>query len=130
MQSKTQSLVATGLWSALSTFGFVGLLGVSTTSCATSAPLQTEASTSGIRAAEEVGAADLPRAALHLQLAKEQLAKAQALAKDGEGERADSMLQRAEADAELAVVLCHGDTAKTEAEEAVERVRALRKANK
>ena len=41
-----------------------------------SAPLKTEASTSGIRAAEEVGAKDVPQAKLHLELAKESLDRA------------------------------------------------------
>ncbi len=106
------------------------LFGAASTGCATAMPLKTEASTSGIRAAEEVGAAKIPRASLHLQLAKEELAKAQALSKDGDQEEAKSMLMRAEADAELAVALSHASAAKGEAEEAVERVRELRKANK
>ena len=39
-------------------------------------PLRTEASTSGISAAEEAGAAKTPQASLHLQLAKEELESA------------------------------------------------------
>ena len=93
------------------------------------APLRTEASTSGIRAAEEVGAAKVPQASLHLQLAKEELELAKGLAAKGEKEQAASMLLRAEADAELAVVLSHGDAEKSEAMAAVERVRQLRKDN-
>src|SRR5450830_496156 len=68
-------------------------------------PLRTEASTSGIRAAEEAGAAKVPQASLHLQLAKEELDLAKGLAAKGEKEQAASMLLRAEADVELAVVL-------------------------
>ena len=94
-----------------------------------SAPLRTEASTSGIRAAEEAGAAKVPQASLHLQIAKEELELARGLAARGEKEKAASMLLRAEADAELAVVLSHGDAEKSEAEAAVERVRQLRKDN-
>jgi outer membrane murein-binding lipoprotein Lpp len=93
------------------------------------APLRTEASTSGIRAAEEAGAAKVPQASLHLQLAKEELELAKGLAAKGEKEEAASMLLRAEADAELAVVLSHGDTEKSEAMAAVERVRQLRQDN-
>jgi hypothetical protein len=93
------------------------------------APLRTEKSTSGIRAAEEVGAADVPRAALHLQLAKEELARAKQLSVKGEEAKAQSMLLRAEADAELAVALSREDAEKTEANEAVERVRKLRQDN-
>jgi regulator of protease activity HflC (stomatin/prohibitin superfamily) len=96
--------------------------------CAT-APLRTEASTSGIRAAEEVGAAKVPQASLNLQLAKEELDRAKGLAAKGEKEQAASMLLRAEADAELAVTLSHGDAERLEAEKAMERVRQLRQDN-
>jgi hypothetical protein len=95
-----------------------------------SAPLKTEASTSGIRAAEEVGAANVPQASLHLQLAKEELGRAKTLAANDEKDKADSMLMRAEVDAELAVALSREDTEKTEAKAAVERVRQLRQDNK
>jgi hypothetical protein len=98
-----------------------------TAGCA-SAPLRTEASTSGIRAAEEVGAAKVPQASLHLQLAKEELELAKGLAAKDE-KKAASMLLRAEADAELAVALSRGDAEKSEARAAVERVRKLRQDN-
>jgi outer membrane murein-binding lipoprotein Lpp len=93
------------------------------------APLRTEASTSGISAAEEAGAANVPQASLHLQLAKEELEVAKGLASKGEKEEAVSMLSRAEADSELAIVLSHEDAEKAEAMAAVERVRQLRKDN-
>ncbi|MEK7704598.1 MAG: DUF4398 domain-containing protein [Myxococcota bacterium] len=115
----------------------VGLLGLAmaavtatmTAGCARP-PLHTEASTSGIRAAEEVGAADVPRAALHLQLAKEELEHAKALFAKGEKEIAASMLMRSEADAELAVAFAREDAEKTEARAAVDRVRQLREDNR
>ena len=97
--------------------------------CASDKPLRTEASTSGIRAAEEVGAAKVPQASLHLQLAKEELELAKGLAAKGEKKQAASMLLKAEADAELAVALSHGDAEKSEALAAVERVRQLRQDN-
>ena len=101
------------------------------TGCANApTPLRTEASTSGIRAAEEVGAAKVPQASLHLQLAKEELALAKALSAKGEKEKAASMLLRAEADAELAIALSRGDAEKAEAKAAVERVRQLRQDNR
>jgi outer membrane murein-binding lipoprotein Lpp len=93
------------------------------------APLRTEGSTSGIRAAEEAGAAKVPKASLHLQLAREELEAARSWAARGEKEKADSMLMRAEADAELAVVLSREDAEKSEAMAAVERARQLRKDN-
>lgn len=98
------------------------------TACAT-APLRTESSTSGIRAAQEVGASDVPQAALHLQLAQEELKKAEKLSADGEEEMAASMLTRAEADAELAVLLSREHAQKAEAEAAMKRVRELRLAH-
>ena len=93
------------------------------------APLRTEASTSGIRAAEEAGAAKVPQASLHLQLAREELELAKGLAAKGEKEKAASMLLRAEADAELAVMLSHEDAEKSQATAALERVRQLRQDN-
>ncbi len=88
-----------------------------------------EASTSAIRAAEEVGAPNVPRASLHLQLAKEELADAKKLSEKGEKEQAVSLLMRAEADAELAVALSHEQTEKTEAAQAIQKVRQLRQDN-
>ena len=97
--------------------------------CAANVPLRTEASTSGIRAAEEAGAAKVQQASLHLQLAKEELELAKGLAAKGEKEQAASMLLRAEADAELAVVLSSEDAERSEAQAAVARVRQLRQYN-
>lgn len=94
-----------------------------------SVPFRTESSTSGIRAAEEVGAADVPRAALHLQLAKEELQKAKTLAENGKDEMAASMLLRAEADAELAVLLSREDAERSAAQAEVLKVRELRQDN-
>lgn len=109
------------------TFGLLFAAALAT-GCA-SAPLQTQQSTSAIRAAEEVGAEGVPQASLHLQLAREGLAKAQDLSKQGEKARAESMLRRSEADAELAVALAHGEVQRQEAKEAMEEVRELRKSN-
>jgi hypothetical protein len=99
------------------------------TGCGTSPELNKEASTSAIRAAEEVGASTVPTAALYLQLAKEELESAKALSTKGEKEQAESMLSRSQADGELAVALSRGDADKTEATKAIERVRQLRQDN-
>jgi regulator of protease activity HflC (stomatin/prohibitin superfamily) len=90
--------------------------------CGSSPAVDKEASTSAIRAAEEVGA-------LYLQLAKEELENAKGLAAKGDKEEAESMLLRAQADGELAVALSRGDADKTEATQAIERVRQLRQDN-
>jgi outer membrane murein-binding lipoprotein Lpp len=85
-----------------------------------------ESTTSSIRAAEEVGATDISNASLYLQLAKEELVKAQTFAENGDKEEAESMLLRASADGELAVALSRSDTDKKEAADAIERVKQLR----
>lgn len=107
---------------------FFAVVTVIATAC-TTAPLRTEASSSEIRAAEETGAAKVPQASLHLQLAKEELELANGLAAKGEKEKAMSMLSRSEADAELAVALSRAEAEKSEARAAVERVRQLRQDN-
>ncbi len=104
---------------------FTPLIAVCALGCGGAQALQTDNSASAIRAAEEVGAAKVPRASLHLQLAKEEMDAAQKLAKSGDKEKAVSLLMRAEADAELALVLAHEQIEKTEAARAVDRVRTL-----
>jgi regulator of protease activity HflC (stomatin/prohibitin superfamily) len=94
--------------------------------CGSSAPLNKESSTSAIRAAEEVGATNVPTASLYLQLAKEEQENAKVLAAKGDKEEAESMLTRSQADAELAVALSRGDADKKEAAESLERVKQLR----
>lgn len=64
-----------------------------------------------VRAAHELGAEAVPRAELHLKLAKEQVTQARKLAQDGENERANLVLTRARADAELALALTREATA-------------------
>jgi hypothetical protein len=73
-----------------------------------SAPLPQERLSSteaSVRAAQELGAQQVPRAKLHLQLASEELAKAHKLAKDGDDDLGTLQLDRARADAELAIAL-------------------------
>jgi hypothetical protein len=98
--------------------------------CASRPGLRTETSTSAIRAAEEVGANDVPRASFHLQAAKDELAGARDLSAKGEKDKAASLLLRAEADAELAILLSREQTEKTEAAEAMGRVRQLQNDNR
>ncbi|MBE0572964.1 MAG: DUF4398 domain-containing protein [Ignavibacteriaceae bacterium] len=103
------------------------LTGLIITGCGSNAVVvDEESTTSSIRAAEEVGAGDISSASLYLQLAKEELAKAQTFAENGDKEEAESMLLRASADGELAVALSRSDTDKKEAADAIERVEQLR----
>lgn len=100
------------------------------TGCASSpTELHTDTSSSAIRAAEEVGAGQVPAAALHLQLAKESLAQAKVLADKGDKDEAASLLLRAEADAELAILLSRVQSERIEAEQAMQRVRELQADN-
>ena len=98
--------------------------------CGSSSAINKEPSTSAISAAEESGASTVPSASLYLQLAKEELENAKGLAAKGDKEQAESMLLRAQADAELARALSRGDADKTEATQAIERVWQLRQDNK
>lgn len=66
------------------------------------------------RAAAELGAASVPNADLHLQLAREQARKANELMRDGENARAAELLARARADAELALALTQEARARAE----------------
>jgi regulator of protease activity HflC (stomatin/prohibitin superfamily) len=105
------------------------LFAIAIIGCGSGPAMNKEASTSAIRAAEEAGATNVPTASLYLQLAKEQLEKAQALAAKGDRAEAESMLLRAQADGELAVALSRGEADKKEATQAIERVQQLRKEN-
>ena len=105
------------------------LLAAAIAGCGSSTTVNNEASTSAIRAAEEVGASGVPSASLYLQFAKEELENARVLAAKGDKEQAESMLLRAQADGELAVALSRGDADKTEAAHAIERTRQLREDN-
>ena len=97
--------------------------------CGGSFPVPTErlASTEGAtRTAHELDAENDPQAALHLKLANEQIEKARAAMKNDDNKAADLWLQRASADAELAVQLAKGAKAKAEAQTAQDRAAALR----
>ncbi|MBA3546381.1 MAG: DUF4398 domain-containing protein [Nannocystis sp.] len=79
-----------------------------------------------MRGAEELGAANVPQASLQLQLAQEQLSKARKLMKDNKNERAHNMALRAANDAELAIALVREARALKAAEQAGQRVEAVR----
>ncbi|HEU4412061.1 MAG TPA: DUF4398 domain-containing protein [Polyangiaceae bacterium] len=74
-----------------------------------------------IRGAEVAGARGEPTAALHLRLAQENYDKAIKMAKDGDTERAKLVLQRSEADAELALLLAKEHTERAEAQRLMEQ---------
>ena len=95
--------------------------------CATAAvsPERLAATEGAIRAADEMGAAKVPEAALHLQLAKDQEAEAKKLLNKGEKKRGEVLLMRAQSDAEVAIAMAREPTVKADAQQALDRVKAL-----
>jgi hypothetical protein len=87
---------------------------------------QLAASQAALRAAIEVGGTQEPQAALHLKLAREQMDKAKALIEEGDNETAQRVLQRAEADAELARALAKKSTTQAAADEATSKITKLK----
>jgi hypothetical protein len=85
---------------------------------------------SGVRAAQETGASDEPGAALHLKMANDQIAEARKLIKDGDNERADAVLLRAQSDAELALQLTKEAKAKNEASMALGKIGGMQSSNR
>ncbi|HVJ14055.1 MAG TPA: DUF4398 domain-containing protein [Polyangiaceae bacterium] len=79
-----------------------------------------------IRGAHEVGAANNPRAALHLKLARDRVAQAERLIEDGDNEEAALALNQAQADADLALALTREQNDRKQAEQAKARVAELR----
>lgn len=80
-----------------------------------------------VAGAEVGGAASEPKAALHLKLAKEQIAKAESLIADGDNEEAARVIDRAQADAELALALSKEVSAEKQAQETKEQLEKLKK---
>ena len=78
------------------------------------------------RSARELGADREPKAALPLKLSQEQIDQAKKLMADGDNRRADLVLQRASADAELSVMLAKENNANIEAQKAKEKVSQMK----
>lgn len=83
---------------------------------------------SSVRTARELGAEGVPTAKLQLKLADEEIAKAKALVKEDENELADTMLQRAMVDAELALALSRKQSAQALAEQVIKDEQDLKAA--
>lgn len=106
----------------------VGIAGLGFVACASAPPPhEREASSeASIRAANEVGAAQVPQAALHLKLAQEQLDKAKAQMNNGDNQDAAYTLLRAQADAELALALARENKTRTDAQQVIDKVHGLK----
>jgi hypothetical protein len=92
--------------------------------CAASFPPPTQRmadAESAMRSAREVGADSQPMAKLEVKLAEEQIARARLLVTSGDNKRADFVLMRARADAELALALAREQNAGVETQKAVEQ---------
>jgi hypothetical protein len=87
---------------------------------------QLSAAQAALKGAEVAGAAEDPKAGLHLKLAREQIETAKGLIANGDNEKAASVIDRAQADADLAIVLAKESRAKKEATEAREQVEELK----
>jgi Domain of unknown function (DUF4398) len=85
------------------------------------------AAKAAVAGAEVGGAASEPKAALHLKLAKEQVAKAESLIADGDNAEAARMIDRAQSDADLALSLAKETSAEKEAQDTKEQLERLRK---
>ena len=97
--------------------------------CGAAAPVpqgQVTETQAAIRAAEEVGAPGLPKAALYLKMAKDQLQTAQSLITQSDNEAAKLTLDRARVDAELALALAREDALRQKAASALDKIKKLR----
>ncbi|HWP05102.1 MAG TPA: DUF4398 domain-containing protein [Polyangiaceae bacterium] len=81
------------------------------------------------RSARELGANNEPSAQLSLKLADEQIAEARAAMKAGENQRAEGLLIRAKADAELAIAKAREKNAQVAGKDAVTDAAAQKATN-
>jgi hypothetical protein len=82
-------------------------------------------SEAAIRAAEVAGAQNSPQSALHLKRAREQIDSGKSLIAEGENERAEWVLRRAQADADLALSLSTEEAQRKKAAEAKQELEEL-----
>ncbi|HEU4581342.1 MAG TPA: DUF4398 domain-containing protein [Polyangiaceae bacterium] len=103
----------------------IAAVSVAAAGCGASRPPPAEHLATAIAAvhgAQVAGAQQVPKAALQLKLAEEQVAQARKMMDEGENERADYMTLRAFNDAQLAVALVREEEARARAEEAAKQV--------
>ena len=113
-------------WIPIAAFVFQGACATTNADPAAAVPsVGAEDSAGAIRAAEEVGAAHSPEAALHLQLAKEQFEHARTLTSPEDRPASTRLLLRARADADLSLALTRENIGKLEAQAALEKVKTL-----
>ncbi len=109
--------------------GLVAFMAAGAVACGGSYPPPSErlaTSEAAARSAQEMGAPKDPKAALYLKYATEQIDQAKALIAAGDNKRAAEILARASADAELALQLAKEQSTRAEANEAIEKLKALK----
>jgi hypothetical protein len=96
--------------------------------CASAPPPTAQVATSSaeISAAKELNAHEVPAAQLYLKLANDEMTEAQKKIAEGDNEKAQHLLVRAQADAELAVGLAREEKSRKAAEDMQMQVRNLR----
>lgn len=82
-----------------------------------------------ISAASAVGAQQNPQAALHLKMAQDQFKQAQGLINDGKDDEARLVLERATADAEVALIITREAQASANVKKAQGEVNGLQNKN-
>jgi hypothetical protein len=105
----------------------VALASLSAGCAASSTPVvELNRTDAALRAAHELGADRIPRAALHIKMAEDQRETARRFLANGEEDEASAALDRAASDAELAVALAKEQRAQRNAEEIQSRAASLR----
>lgn len=100
--------------------------------CAAAAPVPTDklaASEASYRGAQEAGADSAPQSKLALKLAQDEIEQAKQLIALKRNVEAARVLDRARADAELAVGLAREAKAEQEAQQALDQVKVMQSAN-
>ncbi len=95
--------------------------------CGSAPPPSRMGANAAIRGAHEVGAEGQPQAALHLQLARDQVATAERMSANGDTVEAKRMLMRAQADAEVAIALAAVGNDRADAEQLNQHITDMRR---
>ncbi|HYJ11167.1 MAG TPA: DUF4398 domain-containing protein [Polyangiaceae bacterium] len=108
---------------------WLGIAAASALACGGAAVPQEalSAAQASAKGAEVGGANEDPKAQLHLKLAQEQIEKAKKLIADDDNEEAARVIDRAQADADLALSLAQEAKSRREAKEADEQLGKLKK---
>lgn len=109
----------------------IGSVTVALAACSSAHPMPANyvPAQTAIGAADAVGARNEPRAALHLKMARDAVARAQVLARQGDDQAAALTLERARTDAELALMVTREANARREATDAMREVESVRRSN-